>query len=220
MLQEDYLPIKFGSPLFSKLQRKYWEEPHVKGNPLIFAIHDFHKDDSMVWPSTALMTYLYGKRWKALFDNRGRLSTVAEAITSHRWKDKTIPSGFFRQPDAENVSAVLFSNSATVSKFNRMGKLAGFGRPDICMLRIGTCYNHDPDATEPLPFSLEVTPGTYTEAWGQGLSMYHNPGAKYPVDPDLFPSIAHHFDDGDVMRSTMPDFHPYASKTIVLNPKQ
>ncbi|MBI4256871.1 hypothetical protein HY626_02330 [Candidatus Uhrbacteria bacterium] len=146
MLHQDYLPVKFGSPLFSKLQRKYWNEPHVKGNPLIFAIHDFHKDDSMVWSGTGLMTYLYGKRWKALFDSHGRLSTVAETITSHQWKGKNIPSGFFRQPEAGNVSAVLFSNSATVSKFNRMGKLAGFGRPDVRLLRVGTSYNHDPES--------------------------------------------------------------------------
>ena len=167
-----------------------------------------------------MMTYLYGKRWKAIFDEAGNLSTVAETISSHQWKGKSIPSGFFLQPGAENVSAVLFSNSATVSKFNRMGKLAGFGRADVRLLRVGTFYNHDPNATESIPFSVEVTPGKYSETWGQGLAMYHNPNAKHPVDPDLFPSIAHHFVDGDLMRSRMPDFYPYASKTVVLVPKR
>jgi hypothetical protein len=40
---------------------------------------------------------------------------------------KVIPSGFFDLPGPENVSAVLFSNSGTISKFNRMGVVAGFG---------------------------------------------------------------------------------------------
>ncbi len=218
MLSADYLPIKFGSPLFTKLKRKYWEEPHVKDNPLVFAIHDFHKDDSMVWSGQALGPYLYGKRWKAILDGHGRLRTVAETINTHTWNDKTIPSGFFFQPDAENVSAVLFSNSATISKFNRMGKLAGFGNTNIRMIRQGTCYNHDPNATAPLPFSVEVIPGKYKESWGQGLDMFHNPRAKHPVDPELFPGIAHHFLDGDVMRSIIPEFHPYSSITLVIIP--
>ena len=216
MLQEDYLPIKFGSSLFSKLQKRYWLEPHVARKPLIFAIHDFHKDDSMVWSGTALMTYLYGKQWKAMFDGSGRLTTVARVVDSHKWKDKTIPSGFFRQPDAENVSTVLFSNSATLSKFNRMGKLAGFGSPRVHLRRFGARYNHEPHATEPVMFEVDVTPGAYSETWGQGLAMYHNPNAKHPVEPELFPGIAHHFDEGDVIRSLMPEFFPYASKTIIL----
>ena len=33
----------------------------------------------------------------------------------------------FNQPDSEHVSAILFSNAATITKFNRMGKLAGMG---------------------------------------------------------------------------------------------
>lgn len=34
-LLKDYMPIKYGSPLFSKLKKKYWEKDHVKGNPLL-----------------------------------------------------------------------------------------------------------------------------------------------------------------------------------------
>lgn len=219
MLHRDYLPIKFGSPLFSKLQRKYWEEPHVAGNPLVLAVHDFHSEDSMVWSGSALMTYLYGRRWKALFDGKGRLSTVAERIASHKWKDKEIPSGFFSLPDSENISAVLFSNSATISKFNRMGKLAGFGSGRVELVRFGSRHNPDPNATSPLGFYVTVTPGEYSETWGQGLEMYHNPDAKHPVEPDLFPGIAHHTLDGDLMRSLIPEFFPKASKTLVLVPR-
>lgn len=41
-LQRHYMPIKFGSPLYSKLKKKYWEKEHVKKRPLVFAIADFH----------------------------------------------------------------------------------------------------------------------------------------------------------------------------------
>lgn len=49
MLANNYLPIKFGSPLFSKLQREYWDFEHVKGKPFILAIHDYHMPGSMTW---------------------------------------------------------------------------------------------------------------------------------------------------------------------------
>jgi hypothetical protein len=220
-LLQDYMPIKFGSPLYSKLNKRYWELPLVHEHPMIFAVHDYHSKDSMIWTSSALPAYLYGRRFRAssLYDPAGRPLIISERIQEHRVGDKVIPSGFFFQPDAEHISAVLFSNSATISKFNRMGRLAGFGSPRVKMMRMGTCYDHDPNATKPKPFSCEVEPGQYRETWAEGLSMFHNPLAQHPVDPDMFPSIAHHFFEGDVFRSFIPPFHPYGSRTIILTPR-
>ena len=36
--QYNELPIRFGSPLFSKLQKRYWEYEHCKGLPFVIAI--------------------------------------------------------------------------------------------------------------------------------------------------------------------------------------
>lgn len=221
ILNRDYFPIKYGSSLNSKLNKKYWLKENVKGNPLVFAIHDFHQGDSMTWSNTAIGDYLYGYCYKPLFDANGTMSTVPIPINTHEWKGKKISSGFFRQSGTENVSAVLFSNSATISKFNRMGKLAGFGNQNVRMTRIGTAYNPDPNAITPLPFSFEVKPGDYQEDWAQGLSMYHNPNASYPIDPELFPKITHHFlDHGNIQRSIIVGFHPFSSKTIIMVPKE
>ncbi|MFJ9026034.1 hypothetical protein ACIRPU_39625 [Streptomyces sp. NPDC102259] len=49
----------------------------------------------------------------------------SQIVTEHRRKDKTIPSGLFAQPEAEHLAAVIFTNSATVSKFSRMGTERG-----------------------------------------------------------------------------------------------
>ena len=54
--------IKFGSVLLSKLNKRYWELPHVKGMPLIFAVQDFHTIRAMSWSNTSLVEYLYGIR--------------------------------------------------------------------------------------------------------------------------------------------------------------
>jgi len=56
----NYLPIKYGSALYSKLKKKYWELQHIKDKPLIIAIHDFHEDTLILNSSSALSTYLYG----------------------------------------------------------------------------------------------------------------------------------------------------------------
>lgn len=212
-------PIKFGSPLFSKMKKKYWEHAHVRGQPFILAIEDFHDPGSMVWTGSALGLYLYGYDYGWYHKVSGELVVVPEAVHKHEHGTKQIPSGFFEQPDSEHVSAVLFSNSATVSKFNRMGFLKGYRPEHLVLVRGGTCYNHEPHATEPLMFRYIVgSPSTPEETWAEGLSMFHNPKALVPVPEDLFPGIAHHrLDELNRMRSAVPTFHPYGSFTHVLN---
>ena len=216
--QKDEMPIKFGSPLFSKLKKKYWELDHVKNKPLVFAIADFHDDQSMQWSSTALTNYLYGVRHDFYYDDNNQLVISALKISEHRVGNKVIPSGFFFQPDAENISAIMFSSSGTISKFNRMGKQAGFGSNNIIMQRIGVRHDHDPNASMPKPFMYYVSTKS-TETWGEGLSMFHNPNAKYPVPSELFPSIAHHYFENDQIVSYLPEFHPYSSMTLNLKIK-
>lgn len=210
------MPIKFGSALYSKLSRKkpYWELSEVAGHPLIFAIADFHESQSMTWSSSALFEYLYGVTHEFTPDKDGQLVISALKIEQHEHEGKKIPSGFFYLPGAENVSAVLFSSSGTISKFNRMGRLAGFGVPNLKLIRHGVCHDHDPNASLPRPFVVEIEPGKCTETWGEGLSLFHNPNARIPVPEEIFPSIAHHkFIDGQI-RSILPEFHPYTSMTL------
>lgn len=212
---EHEIPIRFGSPIFSKLQKRYWELDHVKGLPLVFAIADFHDDQSITWTSTALINYLYGVKHDFHFDEAGQLVITPLKIATHKVGEKEIPSGFFFQPDAENVSAILFSASGTISKFNRMGRQAGFKAPGLVMIRVGTHHDHDPNAHLPRSFKYLVDESS-KETWGEGVSMFHNPNAIHPVPRELFPSIAHHrFQDGQI-HSVLPEFHPYASITMNL----
>lgn len=182
----DFMPIKFGSSLYSKICKKYWEKEHVKGNPLILAIHDYHNDNAMTWSRTALSEYLYGVRARIV---NGEPSV--EKIDKHTWNDKEIPSGFFCQDGSENISAVLFSNQATIPKFNRMGKIAGLGSENVKMIRSGFLYNPEPDAIHPIPFSKDLDDPDYEESWSDGLIMFHNPNARHPVNPNVFSDISH-----------------------------
>jgi hypothetical protein len=216
------IPIKFGSALWSKLTRPkpYWEMPHVVGHPLVFAIADFHEKRSMTWTSTALINYLYGVTHDFKSDEDGKLIISPAKIEMHEYEGKKIPSGYYFQPNSEHVSAVLFSASGTISKFNRMGYLAGFGDPKQRIFRAGTRYKHDANSAVPEPFTFEVKQGEITETWAEGLSMFHNHRALHPVDRQMFPNIAHHYFVDGLIQSYLPDFHPYSSYTWNLMPTE
>ncbi len=209
-----YMPIKFGSSLYSKLGKKYWERDHVKGKPFILAIHDFSAPGSMVYTRSALETYAFGFTHEYERSEDGVLKILPQKVIEHKWGEKVIPSGFFDQPDTENISALIFSNSGTISKFNRMGILNGFGSGNVLAVREGTMVDHDPNATTPKYFRVIVNSDGYEETWVEGLTLIHNPKALVPLDPDMFPGACHLFlADGGQIVSWTPDFFPFGSTT-------
>jgi len=218
-LSRDYMPIKFGSALYSKIQKNYHRLPHVQGKPLLFAIHDFHMPGAMTWSSTALVDYLYGIRHYLKIDENGAKVPIAEKIDSHNYQGKSIPSNFFAQPGSEYISGVLFSNAATITKFNRMGKLAGMGSNEIKMLRIGTLFNPDPQAYDPIPFTVDVDSPEYEESWSDSLVLYHNPRALCPIDPDFFSDISQFWwDEANGLVGLPLPYEVLSSMTMTINP--
>jgi len=212
----DYMPIRYAGPLTAKLAKQYWEQPHVAGRPLVFAIQDFHEPMSMTWSRTGLPTYLFGYVHDPKREADGSLTIVPTRVRTHRWGTKEVQSGFFDLSGAENVSAVLFNSSGTVAKFNRMGALAGFGSEDVVLIRQGTAVDPDPNASEPDTF-LHVVNKEYVEIWMEGMDVYHNPRALHPLDPDMLPGAAHHrlLDDGQV-ESFATQWQPLASLTSIM----
>ena len=89
---QDEMAIRFGSPLYSKLKKKYWDLPHIRGNPLVFAIADFHDDQSMLWSQTPLITYLYGVAHDFHYDENGKLVITPLQVAAHKVGGKDIPS--------------------------------------------------------------------------------------------------------------------------------
>ncbi len=182
-LCRDYMPIKWGSPLTSKLKKEYWKKAHLQGLPFVIAIHDYHAVGSMVWSLPALSDYLYAIRC----DEIG----VDRPVERHCYNGKDIPSGFFMLPGSENVSAILASNSATLPKFNRMGMIAGFGDSSIQMYRSGFAL----DATNSgcIEFCSKTEVGTVNEHWSSDLWVFHNPRALIPLSADILPQALHVF---------------------------
>lgn len=205
------MPLRFGSPLFSKLQKKYWDLPHVKGKPIIIAIADFHDDMSMTWSFNAIIDYLYGLKFSFIYSPQEELIISSQKIPPYKKPSGAeVEAGYFSEPETENISAVLFSSTGTLSKFTRLGLQAGFTVEGLRVFRAGLKYRHDPNASKPDFFLYEVDESS-TETWAEGVNLFHNPNALIPIDKTLFPSVAHHELVDDRILSVTPEFHPYFS---------
>jgi hypothetical protein len=211
---QNEMAIRLGSPLFTKLQQKYWNLPHVAGKPFVIAIQSFHMPGSLMISSTSLAQYLFGVRQFWYHDKDGNLIISEKPIEIHRGT-KEIPSGFFTQPETENISAVLFCNSGTIPKFNRMGHQGAYRSPEVRMLRHGACYRHDQNATLPDAFVYEVgDPEQGLESWREGTVLIRNPNALHPLAREwLGASAEDELVDGKAITTFAEPFHPYWSLT-------
>jgi hypothetical protein len=224
----DYMPMKFGSSLMSKINKKdaegkhYWERKDTAGKPFVIAIADFHKQaerdqpGSMLFTQSALWPYLYGQRvdWEIV---DGQLMVNFFKNTSHSFGKKTVPSGFFEQPGVENVSAVLFSNAGTLAKFDRMGVLAGFGAAEHIYLRVGYRYDPDPNAIRGVFFSENVADPSYVEGWSDELQIFHNPNARVPLAHAWLTGLTQFYFNEGKHRSLVPNHHVWSSMTMLMH---
>ena len=226
----DYMPIKFGSALSSKLRHTnkdglhYWERDESKEKPFLLAIADFHKPadwdapGSMTFTQSALWQYLFGQKVHWTIDESGKLTIILQKVEQHRYKDKVVPSGFFDDPLAANVSAVIFSNAGTLAKFDRMGILAGFSEPGVKYFRMGLKLNPDPNAVLGVPFSIEVSAPTYQEYWSDEIQVFHNHNARFPLPFEVLPGATHHFFEEGKLKSWGPEGSVLSSYTMIFKP--
>lgn len=211
---EHYVPIKIARALTRKLYHKtrYWSVAGMEDRPFVIALQDFHAPASMsrlILPATE---YIFGVRHER---RDGALKVTR--LTEHVYKNAHAPSHFFGLPEAENVSAVMLNPLGTITKFNRLGYISGFGDRRVRMIRSGLRRGElDPGDPRPKPFDQDVRAPDYAESWIEGAVILHNPNARIPLYPDLIPGAAHEFlqPDGSIL-SMLPDFHPYISRTLV-----
>lgn len=195
---------RFAKTLRSKLQRGYHNLPHVEGGAFALAVSDFHAPSSMTWSREALASYLYGSFPLVTDGSEGR--TAAALPVERLVGPQSLPAGLFRDPAMSFLSAVIFSNAATIAKFNRMGMLAGWRLAGVQVRREGVLVDRMPGALEGIPFDMNILSGEYRDLWPPDgehwcveLEVYHNPSAAHPLAFDLLPGATHWFEaDGEV----------------------
>jgi hypothetical protein len=211
---ENYVPIKLARVLRRKLEKKkpYWEAAEMKDVPFIIAVQDFHSPGTMRAITFAMTEYVFGVR-HTIGENGRRIEWIKE----HVWENSREKSGFFRFPNAENISAVIVNAQGTLPKFNRLGYIAEFGNRRVRMVRTGFARGEG-DSTNPAPkpFKHNVHDPGYTESWVEGMVVLHNPQARIKLHPEMIPGACHEFlqPDGRIL-SLLPEFHPVFSQTEI-----
>lgn len=214
---QEELPVRFGSALYSKLNKEYWKKPPCVGLPMVFAIQAFHDRGSLHFSDVALAEYMYATRQTAAWSPIGDLVLNNAEVISHTVGEKTIPSGFFNLPGSEHVSAVLFSNSGTHAKFSRMGYQSGFGNDVLKIKRLGRVFNEDPNAMDATLFEYDMDDPNVVEPWGQGISVLHNPKALLPLPEGFFRDAKDQEFDGHNVLTSPGGWHPFNSDTLVVD---
>ncbi len=189
--------VRFAKTIKSKLDKGYARMPHVLGKPFVLAVADFHAPGSMIWSRTALIGYLYGFFAREV-EVDGKRVAVSEAA-DNLLGGQEIPAGLFFAPEGEELSAVIFSQGATLSKLSRVPISFGGSTGDYRYVRIGEFADFTPGALRGKPFIMCVNSDEYRalwepydyEPWTAEMEVLHNPNAKHPINPDLFPEATH-----------------------------
>ena len=183
----DEVAVRFGSVLRSKVMKAYQDLPHVAGKPIVIAVQGFFGPGALFHNELPLVRYLYDLALTEI-DENGAISPTDASVGFHIGDTKTIPSGWFSDSDATHVSAVMWSNSGTTAKFNRMATGLGLGAPGWEIHRSGLELDPQPGATKPAFFSERIEPGS-EEPWEEGLVIMHNPRAKVPLPLSAFEGV-------------------------------
>lgn len=90
----------------------------------------------------------------------------------------------------------------------------GFGDNDVVMIRKVMCYNPDDNASLPIELTYKVSEDN-SEAWGEGITIFHNPNALIPLPFDYFESVTQEYFEDEYIKSYMPNPHVYSSITNI-----
>jgi hypothetical protein len=203
-------PIRIGRALNNKLKKRYWSLPPCADVPLVLAIGPFHEPGSGTYIDESLARYLYGVD-RAAQKTAGGWVRSQRPVGQHEYAGRSIQSGFFSYPEAENVSAVLYANQWTVSRFDRIARQAVGWSAELVGTRQGP-YLLPGDEFANRQFEHRLgDAGTPDESWWEGVTIFHNPRALRPLaDGALRCTSAFRVRDGLVERDVY-DFHPLTS---------
>jgi len=205
--------IKIASALYSKLQKEYWKLEWVGNKPLLLAIQAVHHKYATFFPDYKMITYLYGKEILSIQQEDKSIKYEYKNIEYHEYElsGKKIPSGFFNLPSCENISAVIFANTGDEKKYLRMGIQDGFSNGKVKAIRSGAVVN--PNSELPNEFTYQVGDGSYTERWLDGVTVFHNPNARFPLSRASLKGSRHFWLENGVFQQSPQQFQILTSIT-------
>lgn len=152
------------SNAFLGKERKYRDSyanlPHVDGKQFVIAIANFGTEDFFMLGDVAMQWLLYD---------------MAEVGEVHKTNGAAVPLGIFKDDQFAHVSAVAYSSTATFGKARALGTDAG----DFLFNAVRIKDNVE-------PIRIVSRKEDYQESLTDGLRIFTNPNANYPLDLSLF----------------------------------
>ena len=159
----------------------YQKEEHVKGKPFVLAVTPFDQPFFYLQVQRAIEAVLYDYYVdeQSYIDDPAATDTVsATSLNSVQKKsDVELPLGVFKDDSHEHIGAVLFNPCATWGKVRAIGD-------DPHPFMMFSAVRSDPSTGDCIAF--RGLKAAYDELLSDGLRVYHNPHARYPLEWDVF----------------------------------
>lgn len=190
--------IRLANSLISKSRKynnSYKNLEQTRGKPFILALAPFEQPFFWSQNDQAICQVLYGYKRPIYKDipqeNRREIYGHEYIDFIEKPNGYEVPMGYFTNTEMPEISAVIFSNTAT------FGKVRALSDDPNMMYFEHLRYNKNG-----LTPHHRVTPkNEYKESLLDGLHIYHNPNAKHPLGQEFFQNedITHHwysYEDG------------------------
>lgn len=149
---------------------KYADLEHVKGKPFVIAIAPFEQKAFFIQNNQAINLVLYGQRIKTEINENEEIVAEFVNINEIQKNENTLLEiGLFTNDKYKEISAVIFSTTATFSK-------AVACSDANCVIKSNTFH------IEEGRISKEVINEMYFESLLDGLQIHRNPFAEIPLD--------------------------------------
>ncbi len=166
----------------AKYQKSYKHKNHVERRPFVLAIAPFEQPNFNLQYETPMMALLYDYYIDedAYNCNRGAYPNGPPGVSLgsvEKDNGSKIKLGIFEDASFEEISAIIFSTTATWGKVEAMSK-----NPDVERYISSVWY----DEKKALPDKMFTPSMLYSERIQDGLMVFHNPYAFEPLDCKVF----------------------------------
>lgn len=166
---------------YEKYKTHYATLPHVAGKPFVVALAPFDRPNFNMSCQRAIEALLYNyyvdeERW---ISTGGQESAAPKSLLFSVKKETgaDIELGVFQNGAMPVISAVVFS---TCASWGKVRALSADPNPNILFTALLL------NSKGPIPHCTRSKKSDYKETLLDGLRVYHNPGASYPLDTAIF----------------------------------
>ena len=188
--------IRLSNAILSKTRKfeaTYRKLKHVKGKPFILAVAPFEQPHFNIQydrPIRALLYDYYVDEDAFLEDPDAYPDGPPVTNLGYVQKDNgaEIPLGIFNDSGMSEVSAIIFSCTGT------WGKLSAMSANPNTNAEVSSIWATPPDG---VPEKRRCKSSEHDESILDGLQIYHNPFADYPLPAEVFraPRVVQHYVD-------------------------